>query len=299
MYADPFYSASARKHIKLERSGRPWTAMSTDPWRPPAVEALQMHELKDEAETLMRCGYASGWVRACPRDPGHYHQPLKNWCRRRYCPQCQFDRNRDFVRAYINPVMRAITNGPKSYTVQHLTFTTRYALTDPDIRQHMASCRQAVAASLKKVLKGVLRDQRNEKERGRRELNLKAHGIGLMIGTDWGVEGERLHFHVLYFGPRIPYTELRDVWKEKTGGTGEHVLVKVGRRRRGDVARLMRYVVKVTLPQADHLPYLVDAVRDQRVASLQGIWHGIKEPIERRKKCRCGAFLERAPEHRH
>lgn len=294
MFRIDTHLTAARRFIKLDRVGRAWTRHSTEPWRPEAVDALQACGMTAAAESLANCGFASGWAQTCTKDPGHYHRAIPNRCKRRYCPLCQYYRNRDVVLSRIDPVMHAIRKRPKGYTVQHLIFTTRYSLSDPDIVKRVKECRAAVYATLDQVLRKVLREELTPEEIKSRKFNPKAHHVGYVVGTDWGFQGEHLHFHVFYLGPRVPYAELREVWKRKTKQAGAYIYPRkvLYPRRKGEIVRLLCYVVKVTLPRAERLPVLIQAIQSGRQASMRGVFYGKKQRIEP-QKCTCGARLHR------
>lgn len=175
------------------------------------------------------------------------------------------------------PVIEVNCNfGSKYFSLKHITLTTPHSLYDEDIRENIRSNWNAVIKVLEKTLFFMFKSRATKSEKRRGRISMKRVGMGAIAALEFGEEGKKLHFHILFYGCYIPQWLLAVEWKAATHEKSEVVHIrKVRDAQEGAKEVILKYVTKFTELPPKAVVLLMGAIKGVRRIRAYGIFHGI------------------------
>lgn len=192
-------------------------------WQQSAADALSQAGLPEQAEKLRTCHDGNYIVayRLCREHPEHHRKPIFYNCRLAICPTCSQANASEHVKHYGETVFKYAKSGGRRRTLSHLVLTTPYQLNHPDMIKHYASSWKAVTKTVEAALRTTLKNELSEPEQKKGTLKWGTHQLGLVTGADWGEEGNKLHFHSLFYAPYTDIDLIREKWAHYTNGVAQ------------------------------------------------------------------------------
>lgn len=254
-------------------------------WRKDSALALWRAGHDYEAEAFYFCGDETKFsaIVQCSADPEHYSAPIPHTCHRRYCPDCERRANAKRFKKYMPVIEQACNFGRRDFSLKHIVLTTPYSLDDDDISERYAVSRRALGKVIERVMFLTAKDnprikvKPDELRRGR--VSLRQHGMGLIVGDEFGEDGHKLHYHLLFYGPFIPKPRITETWQEYTNSECEINHIKKVDTHEGAREVMMKYATKLTLLPPALVPKLRDVLHGVRRIRTYGIFYNVP-PIE-------------------
>lgn len=265
--------------IEQKRNGR---TQDQNAWRQRVVDALAKAGLAKEADSFATCQDEDTikFYHTCSQNPEHVARAIAHTCHLRICPECARRESARLKARYYEPIRKIVKTYRKDRALRHIVVTTRFHLQDGDIRERLRESFEKLAQLFDLLL----------------PANWRKMNIGYLAGAEFGEEGNRLHFHILYYGPFIHYTDMALVWYILTGNTALPYLRYVdGKKYTLDEAvnELVKYCTKLSILDVELMPALLEAVRGTRRVRAQGIFYRLPHPDKEPCTCpECSAPME-------
>lgn len=204
-------------------------------WRKQASDALFAHGYHHQSDELRFCSdpRTMSSLIVCSEDEKHFSKAVVKSCHLRYCPICAHARAAELVRDYEPVVLDALASTPESHTLKHITLTTPYPLTDPDMRNLYRKIWKAVVVCLENTF-------------GVKVRYWKEAGLGFVGGAEFGESGNKLHVHLAGLCPWIDLEKLSESWSLATGGDCRIVWVRAIDDAAAGLSEVLKYATKMT-----------------------------------------------------
>ena len=151
------------------------------------------------AQKLRMChDVDKGKVEFCPTDPHHHSRYIPLSCDLRICPICAERHANRLMRRYEIRLALAMSQNVVGWRLRGLTLTMRRPEGGDD---------RALEAELVKASKKLMRHFGMRKDKR----------LGCVIAVEWGPKGGNLHAHITFYGPYLPYADIRTYWEKLTG----------------------------------------------------------------------------------
>lgn len=215
-------------------------------WRNEVARLMDQKGLESAAANFRLCGNITG-VATCSVNQAHYQGLAVQTCHMRFCPVCAKKDSQRLTMRYEDKLKEVTRDAPKDYRFRMITLTTNIGLFDPDINESREGHEQRVQALSDKLDAAIERgDQYVPEEptntvrgryraafgmvsklfdillgRGKPYWSQKSHrkytGEGYLVSAEFGENGRKLHFHILFFGRYLDQGEISDAWASLSG----------------------------------------------------------------------------------
>lgn len=254
-----------------------------------AEELIHAGHVRD-GQTLLACGdeFAPGSVLYCVENPQHFAKAVPHTCHLRICPDCERRAQAERLEKYIPAINDAVRHGDRRFRLRHVVITTNVHLTDPDVNTKWREAWKVARKALNHTLLQwfVENDDVGLDELRRGWLSWKRHGVGLLVGDEFGESGNRLHFHCLVWTPFIAGELLTDRLREYSNGEFYVNKIKLVRNEGAAVKEVLaKYATKLTGLSPDMTVRLHKVLKGHRRIRSYGIWHGL--PKVDKEPCQC------------
>lgn len=172
----------------------------------------------------------------CSEHPEHFNKVICPSCDDRCCPDCAHRQSARLLDRYM-PVMQKFIEKPRrGWRFRKITLTTSISVRHPQVKTRIQDLYGAVRQTLDELLK-------------ERSKPAKMAECGVVVAHEFGPRGNRLHFHILFYGPLIPQAKLSDKW-HALGGWPVVWIESVGNSKRHKltledaVAEVVKYTTK-------------------------------------------------------
>lgn len=255
-------------------------------WRTAVVAALDAAGHGAEAFAFKYCGdEAANYTLACSADPLHFSKVIPKTCKCRYCAECESRAQALRLAKYLPAIQSALDTGPKDYRLRHIVLTTPIALTADDAREKYICYWKYVNQALNRVAWRELKKQGrlSDAEIRRGRIDYKKHGMGFLIGAEFGERSHHLHFHVLWWGCWMARNWLTEEYRRYTNDESYVTSIKQVREA-ADGAKevLAKYATKLTELPPGLVPKLRDVLLGTRRVRSYGVFFALpkeeKEP---------------------
>lgn len=301
-------------------------------WRNQASDALTAAGFDAIALQFKYCGDESqNFTLACKSDPLHYSRVCPKTCKNRFCAECESYAQSKRLAVYVPAIDKAMKTGPKSYQPRHIVLTTPIKLVDADchdklvkywvyvpkalnrvawrelnrwpaltaaqakLRQKLQKEREAhelSSADVARLHDLERRLSRGEQRRGR--IDWKQHSMGFLIGAEFGEDGHKLHFHILFWGCWIAGNWLTEEYRRLTNDESKVTKIKrVNDAGKGAKEVLAKYATKLSELPPSLVPTLHTVLKATRRVRSYGVFFDV--PREELPSCSCdvcGAGLQ-------
>lgn len=208
-------------------------------------------------------------VIACSENSDHFAALHTATCQLAFCPDCaRRDANR-LCEIYLPRVRQVVKENKRSeYRLRRVTLTRSLSLWDTDITDQMDRAWTDV-----NTLFDVLC--------GDPAWSEPAHPCYTdefyIASSEFGESGNKLHFHVLFFGRWIDQQRLSDLWKS-INSTGDYIVdIRAGGSTVKNLKETLKYVAKFTKSYALRDGEKVALLPDPRfIARLAQVLHGTR-----------------------
>lgn len=171
----------------------------------------------------------------CSSDPHHYAKTVVPTCQLRVCPDCAHRFTARLIDRYLPRFEEIDDNRERGFRFRHVVLTTPVSLLDKDIRSQRKKLYQAVLRTFYHLLgDGNL-------TAGKKRFS----ECGLLLADEFGSGGLKLHFHMVFYGPYLPQSDLSDSWSWATGGVASVVWINKITSNKG-LSDALSEVVKYT-----------------------------------------------------
>lgn len=248
-------------------------------------------------------------VEVCTDDLLH-SKAIPKTCHLRYCPHCARRAAARLVHVYTPQVVEITRSSQvKEYRLRSIVLTMNVSLYAEDIRAQVAAAHKNVAALFDHFCGGKFSP--SNRSRWSEPASKYHTGEGYIYSLEFGENGHKLHFHILYFGRWISKYKLSEVWEKQTGNFITHI--KHVFESEAAVAESLKYIAKVSksfpdpetgeiierLPDPRFIARLCYVLKNTRRIISRGVFRGLDpdqvEPGEDlgERICKtCGAHAE-------
>lgn len=254
-------------------------------WRNLVAKRLAFQGELTQANDFLWCESNFMGVEVCETDLTH-SKAVPKTCHLRYCPHCARRDAARLVHVYTPQVVEiARTSQVKEYRLREIVLTMNVSLYADDIRNQVAVAHKAVA----QVFDHFLGHKFTASNRGRwSEPASKFYtGEGYIYSMEFGENGNKLHFHVLFFGRYIGKYLLSDYWQEITGN--KITWINAVNKSEAAVAESLKYIAKVSkcfpdpdtgeiierLPSPEFIARLAYVLKNTRRIISRGCFRGL------------------------
>ncbi len=224
----------------------------------------------------------------------HGVQVVRKTCKLRVCPDCAKRRSNALVERF-TPVFDDLLHAHHDrFRFRKIVLTTSLSLHDPDVAAQYRRFRKAVVLMFDKLLPSGWRKNQ-----------------GFIVSDEFGENGLKLHFHILFYGQWIDNKERKDyplssAWRQVTGGDCEITYISGidGKDLLTELRETLKYVSKlwktdpdtgqvVRLPP-DCVVALHTLLKSQRRVRTYGIFQRVPAVADRHPECPdCGCAMHR------
>lgn len=215
-------------------------------WRDEVARLMIAKGLDSAAANFRLCGNITG-VATCSRDHKHYQALAVQTCHMRFCPVCARTDSQRVTGKYESRLKEVTRDADKSYRFRMITLTTDISLFDENItsdKEDYSDAAKALENRLDNAINEGIQYVPNPSEKtlrgryraafgmvsrlfdmllgqGRPYWSQKSHrkytGEGYLVSAEFGEQGRKLHFHILFFGRYLVQSEISRVWQSLTG----------------------------------------------------------------------------------
>ena len=258
-------------------------------WRESVANCLWYSGHKPEAEAFFNCGKDEDFraYAVCRTDASHFAKPILHTCHLRYCVDCERRAMAKRLERFLPAIDDAINSWRKgSYRLRHIVLTTPYDLSKEEILEQYPRAWKAVQKTIEQVMFNVREKWATLEEKRRQRISLKQHGIGLIVGAEFGEQGHKLHFHLLCYCPYIPHDTLTKYWKENTNQEAYISDIKqVHSIEQAAKETITKYVTKLSDMPPELIPCLHKVLEGSRRIRSYGIFYNL--PALEEEPCTC------------
>lgn len=234
-------------------------------WRAEVAAALVALGYTAAADKFLQCGKKTVAVVTCPHDINHTARPVCEHCDERICPYCAARLAARLLEHYAAPIEKIISDHPRSgYRLRHLVLTTDIHPMDAGVEVRYDQVRDAIEPTIRDCI-CPQKDGETARE-WRERWREKKRTLGWLENDEFGEEGQKLHFHIAYYGPFIPQAVLSKLWNTHTG----YSIVYITNRQDAPI----RDVLKETLKYVTKFAVDGQAAKPNLVAQVFHILHG-------------------------
>jgi len=172
-----------------------------------------------------------------------------------------------------------VSTGNSAYRARHIVLTTAVSLRDPDVSDKLREAYSAVGKLFDRLL-------------GR---GWQSRGMGYVVAAEFGENGLRLHFHIVFYGAWIDKKALSREWEALTGFCVTYVrgINKCRFTLRQALGEVLKYATKLGQVPPGLVPVLVDALRGKRRIRSRGVFYNMPSVEPPEQTCpQCGAPLD-------
>jgi hypothetical protein len=257
--------------------------------------------LAKAADGFKMCGQGVIGVQHCAANVNHAANPIYHHCMNRGCPDCARTISARLVKRYepaISAIVAKLQN--RKNKLRHLVLTTDIHPNDPDAEQKTDQAASAIDPTIRDLVCPRRPDERVVDWKARWRA-LKRKHVGALGVSEFGSEGHRLHFHVLYFGPYIPQDRLSEEWERKTGYSVVWISLAEGAEA---IREVLKYVTKFSnegeLIAPKLLARIIQLLHGTRRVRSFGLFYNLPDleieqnptdDLEPGQSCDCGACL--------
>lgn len=212
------------------------------PWRNLVSKLLIAQGELTQANDFLWCESNFLGVEVCETDLLH-SKAIPATCHLRYCPHCARRDAARLVHTYTPQVVEiARTSQVKEYRLREIVLTLNVSLYADDIRAQVASAHKAVAQTFDHFLGGKFSP--SNRSRWSEPASKFCTGEGYIYSLEFGENGHKLHFHILYFGRWISKFKLTEYWEHLTGN--KITWINAVSKSEAAVAESLKYIAKVS-----------------------------------------------------
>lgn len=175
-------------------------------------------------------------VNACSADSTHPAKAVCPTCHKRYCCDCAHQQSARLLARYTPFIKGLVRDSDEVYKLRHIVLTTPISLYHDDCREQMLELFNKIAYELWDILLG----------KGWRKDS------GVLIASDFGENGHKLHFHILAYCPYIDKEKITEAWLKVTGGLCEVNWIRLVKEDHeqehtvdGAIAEILKYATKL------------------------------------------------------
>lgn len=166
--------------------------------------------------------------------PDHGAKVVRKTCHLRICPDCARREANRLLARFMPKIQACLHAHNSNFRFRKIVLTTPYSLDSPDAKEQYARLKKAIP----KVFDFLLGKNWRKKQ-------------GFLVADEWGADGLKLHFHILFYGQWIS-NKLRDgyplsaAWRAITGGDCEvtYIAGVSAERVEMEVVETLKYCVK-------------------------------------------------------
>lgn len=277
-------------------------------WRAKVVDAYRAAGMHTDADLYETCSDPSHFfnlnpgdtipseavsVVACSDNPQHLSKAVCPSCQLRTCPDCAHRESARLLARYM-PTMQQYFNEPykHGWKFKKVVFTSGVSVRAGNISEQI----ERLYAALRKVFEKALKL--------RNQGAVSISDVGLLITHEFGPNGQKLHFHGIYYGPFIPQVLLSHLWDKLTGWRIVSI-ERIGKTERvgsldDAVSEVVKYTTKfwkrqkdgkVVFVEPELIPIIHKALAGTRRVRSWGLFYDIELPDEKATCPDCGAPL--------
>lgn len=274
-------------------------------WRLDAIRHLSNQGFGDVAHDLRNCE-CSYFVQVCHADISHAPAAVPVHCGLRICPVCEQRESYRKLLRYLPALQSLLTPNPDlpEHFLFKIVLTTPYGLnqlTSETFKEKQRLVNDFLSVYFYWYFKE--RGELSKEEIRSSRCNLKQHGIGALVSSEFGERGHKLHWHMLIYAPFMPHETIINVWRDVTGDECKIADVSGIYARDGGalvdsgdllgaVQEIVKYATKFTSLKPRDVPQLYRVLRGNRRFRTLGILYGIDLPDDEEfeNTCKeCGA----------
>jgi hypothetical protein len=269
---------SHRDDIIIPQNGR---TADKNAWRAEVVAALIDADMPDQAEAFRVCQDEASvrFYAVCPVNPDHQTIALSHTCHLRICEDCQRRDQARLMHRYYEPIAVLADRAPRGFRLRHFILTTPISLLEPDVRAQLRRAYDQLARFFDEFWPEDWRER----------------GYGYLAGAEFGVDGLRLHFHILVLCPWMNQNKARKIWTKITGFTALPYIKAVNRSNytlTDALSEVIKYATKISMLKPELMPVLLAAIARTRRVRCRGAFYNLPQPEKEHKVCpECGARL--------
>lgn len=220
----------------------------------------------------------------CATQRSHRVKAVRETCHLRICPDCAKRASARLLARYMPKCREMLESHHPRYRFRKIVLTTDIHLCSPRIEEEYRKLRQAVNKVFEALLPRNWRDDH-----------------GYIVSDEFGPEGLKLHFHVVFWGGWIENRDGHDItlskaWKAATGGRGVVTWINAvpSEDVENELVEALKYATKFWKQNPDGSivrlpPELVVILHEvltgiRRVRSY-GIFYNLPEPADRDLVC--------------
>lgn len=258
-------------------------------WRLDVVDQLDRAELYREKNNFEDCGkfFGNFEVLICESDLEHSPKAIAFTCHQRFCPDCEHREQARKLARYV-PAFKALTDGDgrADFSLKKIELTTPYSLEEMNSPALLKQAWSWVEKTLHDLFYDLLKDELSDKEKKKRRLNYKEHGLAILVACEFGERGHKLHFHILAYAPYMPKMRITETWLAVTGGECEITWIKAIEHHdvENAVSEVAKYVTKFTTLYPRLVPNLINALAGTRRVRTYGVIRDSEIP---ERECNC------------
>jgi len=250
----------------------------TTSWRGEIADALaSFGHIKDSIE-YRQCGdpTLTRYYKVCSHDPAHFNRAVGHSCHLRVCELCARRESARLLKRYLPHFQAAQQAFHPTYKLRHIVLTTNWYLRDLDIVAKYRRGWKAVNALFDRLLpEGWINS-----------------GRGTFTGAEFGEDGQKLHFHVLFYGEWIDQHVISQEWERLTGC--DIVWIRLVKGIKKAVKEVIKYAAKITELEPDDIARLHGVIKGSRRIRTRGIFYKVP-PLPKQAEqafCKtCGAEI--------
>lgn len=251
---------------------------SQAPWRDRVADVMEYNGMLGESLAFRHCRDGDYYhaLAVCENNLSHFAKPILHTCHNRGCEDCERIAQADRLERYLPAITDVINLGKPSESLKHIVLTTRYSVMDDDIDERLRESWNALIVCLERAFYKLAKHKATSAERRRQRVSLKRLGWGAIATCEFGEQGHKLHFHILFYGGYIPKPLLDQEWQKATRGAGQITwITRVKDPQDGAKEVLLKYITKFSEMPPLHMVRMLLAIKGIRRVRSYGIFHGI------------------------
>jgi len=213
-------------------------------------------------------------VNACSADHKHPAKTVCPTCHKRYCCDCAHQQSARLLARYTPFLKGLVRDSGDVYKLRHIVLTSPIRLIDPSCREEMHDLFNKIRDEFWDILIG--KNWRDD--------------CGVLIASDFGEDGHKLHFHMLVYSPWIDKESITDAWQQITSGLCEVNWIRLvtedkdgGHTVDSAVAEILKYATKLWKKDKDGkviyldptlVPVLAIVLKGTRRIRSYGLFNG-------------------------